>query len=139
MDQLVGSYLRRAQIFVYEDFYKALSGSGITPPLFAVLVLIGKNPGISQVQIAAVLGVAKSGAMQLSHKLEKLGYISKIRNRENGRLKNLTLTETGRIALAELAIRVEQHDRAASSALDASERELLMTLLKKMCREDDPD
>ena len=134
MDELLGSHLRRAQIFVYEDFFEALAGSGITPQLFATLELIGKNPGISQGQIAAVLGIAKSGAMQISRKLEKRGYLSKVISPRNRRLKHLELTEAGRTALTDLVARVVTHDRAASNVLSAQERETLMTLLRKMCR-----
>ncbi|MCE8547957.1 MarR family transcriptional regulator [Ruegeria pomeroyi] len=132
MNRLLGSHLRRAQILVYEDFFKAVEGSEITPPLFASLILIKENPGMSQGVISTVLGIAKSGAMSLVDKLEALKLVERRPHPENRRSKSLHLTAAGHRELKLLEEAVEKFDLHASRNLTKQERETLLLLLRKL-------
>lgn len=132
MNRLLGSHLRRAQILLYEDFFRAVEGSEITPPLFACLVLVKENPGMSQTVISTVLGIAKSGAMTLVDKLEALKLVERRPHPDNRRSKSLHLTQAGRRELEMLEKAVAKHDRHSSRNLTEQERETLMRLLRKL-------
>lgn len=132
MDDLLGSHLRRAQILVYEDFFRAVEGSQITPPLFASLILVKENPGTSQSVISTVLGIAKSGAMTLIDKLETLELVERRPHPTNRRSKALFLTKIGEQKIQVLEQAVQRHDLNASRNLSQTERKTLLQLLRKL-------
>ena len=44
LTQFIGYALRRAQIRLYEDFYRSVKGSGVSPALFSALLLVERRP-----------------------------------------------------------------------------------------------
>lgn len=132
LDELVGYALRRAQIAIYEDFEAALGPIAITPQRFSALVVISRNPGISQSRLGSVLGIARSGVNQLVNALAAQGWVSRAQNDADGRQWLLSLTDAGRDHLANARRRVRSHDSRVSKRLSAAERDQLMSLLDRL-------
>src|SRR5690606_37333978 len=74
LDELVGYAIRRAQILIYEDFLAALEPWDITPQRFSALTLIAANADLKLTDLARILGIARSGAVQLANQLQDLGH-----------------------------------------------------------------
>ncbi|WP_430397650.1 MarR family winged helix-turn-helix transcriptional regulator [Ferrovibrio sp.] len=129
---LIGYVLRRAQLRLYEDFYASLRGTGISPALFSALVLVECNPGVQQGHLGQALGVARSGAMTMVDRLERLGLVLRQPAPRDRRAYGLHLTPKGQKLAASLRAKVAEHDRRIGHRLDAAERRQLMELLQRI-------
>lgn len=132
LDDLVGYAIRRAQISIYEDFLAALAPWDITPQRFSALTLIVSNPGLKLTDLARILGIARSGAVQLVNQLQALDYVERQEAASDKRAYALTATEAGRKALQSITQAVREHDSRISAELSAAERRQLIKLLGKL-------
>ena len=110
LDDLLGYALRRAQIALYVDFYRATAGLDVSPPRFAALVLVGRNPGMRQGLLAQAMGLHRSGALRLTDWLTARGWVERQDDAEDARSWGLFLTTAGKRKLAEIERRVRAHD-----------------------------
>ena len=132
LDRLLGYALRRAQVTMFFAFHEATRGEDITPPRFTALVIIGANPGLSQTVLGNVLGIARSGAMQLTDWFEGKNLVERRRREGDGRAWGLYLTRRGEAVVARLKRRVIRYDQARARRLSAGEKRELLRLLDKL-------
>jgi DNA-binding MarR family transcriptional regulator len=129
LDDLVGYAIRRAQIRIYQDFLDALGQWSITPPRFSAMTIIDRNPGLKLTHLAAAMGIARSGAVEVVDALEKLEYVRRVDAPADKRAFALELTGPGRAALKGITAAIRRHDARISSRLSAAELEELHRLL----------
>lgn len=129
LDTLVGYALRRAQIVIYLDFEATLGPYDMTPQRFSAMVLIAGNGGITQSDLGHVLGIARSGVVQVVDGLVTRGWLMREAHRTDARAWRLRLTPAGRSHLAIVRRRVRAHDRRVAGHLDAARRAELIELL----------
>lgn len=135
----VGYLLRLAQLRVWEDFYNRMGETGISPSLFSALILVDRNPGLQQSRLGEALGVARSGAMTMVDRLERLGLVERRADPRDRRAYGLFLTADGRRRMTDLVARVAEHDRLINAVLTADEHDSLMHLLQKFISARAPD
>ena len=136
LDGLVGYALRRAQIAIYEDFEAALGPLAVTPQRFSALVVIAGNPGITQGTLGRVLGIARSGVVQVVHGLQEQGWVTREAHGQDARTWLLKLTPEGSVLLTAARRRVRAHDARIGRRLNSVEREQLIALLDLLGPED---
>ena len=73
LDGHLGYFIRRLQVWVFQDFIRTLASIDISPAQYSVLVVIAANPGASQSQIGSTLGIERARLVRLLDKLEKRG------------------------------------------------------------------
>lgn len=132
LDDLVGYAIRRAQIVIYEDFLNALAPWDITPQRFSSLTLIAANANLKLTDLARILGIARSGAVQIVNQLQELGYVERQEARHDKRAYSLAMTHAGEKALAEITLAVKVHDARISTQLSAADKRRLIGLLGKL-------
>jgi DNA-binding MarR family transcriptional regulator len=132
LDELLGYRLRRAQVAMFAAFHEATRRMDMTPPRFTALVVVGANPGMSQTNLGAVLGIARSGAMLLTDWFEARGLIERRHHALDKRAWGLHLTRKGEALLARMCSRVLALDLRRTSHLTAGERSELLRLLEKV-------
>jgi len=132
LDALVGYAIRRAQILIYEDFLAALAPWDITPQRFSALTLIAANAKLKLTELARILGIARSGAVQLVDQLQAMGYVARQEAAADKRAYSLVLTPAGRRAHADITQAVLAHDQRISARLDTRERAQLIELLGRL-------
>lgn len=132
LDTLVGYAIRRAQISIYEDFLAALAPWDITPQRFSALTLIAANAELKLTDLARILGIARSGAVQLVDQLQAMGYVTRREAAADKRAYSLALTAPGRRAHASITRAVQAHDRRISAQLSDAERRKLIELLGRL-------
>lgn len=110
LDELLGYALRRAQAALYVDFHRATEGLDVSPPRFAALVLVGRNPGMRQGLLAQAMGLHRSGALRLTDWLTARGWVERQDDADDARSWGLFLTAAGKRKLAEIERRVRAHD-----------------------------
>ncbi len=129
LDTLVGYALRRAQIAIYLDLEATLGPYDMTPQRFSSMVLIAGNGGITQSDLGHVLGIARSGVVQLVDSLTTRGWLVRQAHRTDARAWTLLLTPAGRAHLAIVRRHVRAHDRRIARHLTTARRADLIELL----------
>src|ERR1700683_3707832 len=95
----LGYFIRRVQVWVFQDFIRALAAIDISPAQFSVLAVISANPGLSQAELADTLGIERARLARLLHRLAGRGLIRRLKSSDDGRRHALQLTMQGRMLL----------------------------------------
>lgn len=127
---LVGYVLRRAQLKVFEDFIRSFEPLGLRPAQFSALLLIEANPGRSQREIAAGLGIQRPNFVAMMDGFEKRGLARRARSEVDRRSHALVLTPAGAELLAKAKAVVAAHEARVTAGMSEPERQKLLALLK---------
>lgn len=130
---LIGYNLRRAEAAMMQDFMRGLSGLGITPGQFGVLVLIDANPGLNQTTLGNALGIDRSTVVSVIDRLEARGLVRRGPSANDRRSYALGLTDEGQSLLGKARPLVRAHEDRIAAKLSPEERDLLLSLLRRMC------
>src|ERR1700687_2821318 len=100
LSELLGYSLKRAQLKVFEDFLRCVAPLQLTPAQFSVLLLVDKNPGRNQTEIAITLGILRPNFVAMLDGLESRELCVRMRSTNDRRSHILVLTDKGRAVLA---------------------------------------
>jgi len=100
LNDRLGYFVRRVQVWVFQDFIRRLSSIDLSPAQFSVLVVIGANTDLSQSELAATLGIERARLVRLLHRLERRGLTQRLPSSADGRRHALRLTRAGQTLLA---------------------------------------
>ena len=128
----IGFQLRMAQIASFQAFARHAQEIGLSPGRFAALLLIDRNPGISQTALSRAIGSDKSTLTPVLDGLVKRGLISRERTRADRRLYELKLTDAGRKAMRAMFERAQRHESELDEIVGPRERETVMKALRKI-------
>lgn len=132
LKSFVGYNVRRAELFMRQDFDRTFRRKGLRPPEFSVLVLVADNPLVTQAALAEALSIARPNMVGLIDRLEKRGLIQRSVDETDRRSHGLRLTAKG-AALAEQAkAMASEGDVAVTEHLTPNERATLLRLLRKL-------
>jgi len=129
LDGHLGYFIRRVQVWVFQDFIRTLAQIDISPAQFSVLVVISANPGLSQAELATTLGIERARLARLLHRLQRRGLIQRLESSDDRRRHALQLTSQGRTLLTRAKALAARHERQLIGKLGAERhRTLLQTL-----------
>ncbi len=131
----IGFQLRMAQTASFQAFARRTRGLAVRPGHFATLMLISRNPGISQTSLSRANGRDKSTLTPVLGYLERRGFIRRQRTANDRRSYQLTLTRSGEKLVHELAAYARQHDRDLDRIVGARGRARFLALLRKIAAE----
>ena len=131
LDAHLGYFVRRLQVWVFQDFIRTLRRIDISPAQFSVLVVINANRGPSQSELAATLGIERARLARLLHRLEGRGLIARLASDADGRRHALELTPPGRTLLARAKILASRHEQRLKEKLGAERHALLLGALRE--------
>jgi DNA-binding MarR family transcriptional regulator len=132
LEEHLGYVLRRAQIAGFEAFHRATERIDVTPARYTALTIVGANPGLSQSDLGAALGTARSGAMVLADWMENRGLAERRSQPDDGRAWGLYLTRRGETKLRAIKTRVRAEDAIFAARLTSREHATLRRLLDKL-------
>ncbi len=131
-DDWIGFRLRMAQIASFQSFARHTQSVGLSPGRFAALILIDRNPGISQTALARAIGSDKSTLTPVLDNLVKRGLISRVRTRSDRRLYELSLTDEGRKAVRAMQDLAQCHESELDAIVGPRERAQFVKTLRKI-------
>jgi len=134
LPELLGYNLRRAQIEMWRDFLQTVGDGEIRPGLYSLILLVGGNPGIAQIELANYLGVDKASIVALIDRLEDAGWLLRKRSTEDRRRHGIFLTPAGIKKLAQLKREVHAHDKRFSDRFTPAEYSQLIEYLQRVRR-----
>jgi DNA-binding MarR family transcriptional regulator len=132
LDGLLGFQLRMASAAMARDFAAAMADLGLTQKQCAVLELIATNAGVSQVDMAARLGMDRATMMALVDRLDARGLLVRTASRRDRRRQELSLTTDGKALLREARGRIAAHERPFVDRLGPAKAERLVALLREI-------
>jgi DNA-binding MarR family transcriptional regulator len=131
LNDRVGYFVRRFQIWIFQDFMRTLKGVRIRPAQYSVLVLISANPGLSQSDLADALGIERARMVRLLDELERRGLMVRVPSTRDRRSHALFLTPDGRKSLEQIEALVARHESHVIERLGPARRRALIKMLKE--------
>lgn len=131
LDGLLGYRLRRAQGAMHRDYMASVSGLDVTQKQTATLWLINANPGVSQVSVAAALGIDRATMMSVTDRLEERGLAIRKRSTVDRRRQELYLTPAGQSMLRKVKARIAAHEGRFKALFKPAELAALLAALQK--------
>lgn len=131
LDAHLGYFVRRLQVWVFQDFIRTLERIDISPAQFSVLVVINANSGLSQSELAARLGIERARLARLLHRLQGRGLIERLPSAADGRRHALKLTSQGRALLARAKTLASRHEQRLKEKLGSERHALLLGMLRE--------
>ncbi|QDZ00551.1 MarR family transcriptional regulator [Nitratireductor mangrovi] len=130
----IGYHLRLAQNASFRAFQSKSGRDDLRPGWFAVLSLIGDNPGIAPMALSRAAGRDKSTLTPILRDLAKHGYVVSSPRPGDRRSYGLSLTELGRERFTELAAHAKAHDRVLDE-IAGDQKDDLIRILKRIAEE----
>ena len=127
----LGYFIRRLQIWVFQDFMRALAQVDIRPAQYSVLVIIDANPGLSQSDIAEFLGIERARLVHLLDRLERRGLTERRASPKDRRSHALYLTREGQRALKKIKSLAAVHETQLAAKLGPERRKILIEMLRE--------
>ena len=131
----VAHALSRAGAAATQHLADALAVEGLAPAHLGVLRSVAQQPGLSQQDLAAALGIAPSRVVALVDDLEDKGLVERRRSTRDRRVSELHTPQSARAQLARVRTIVRDHDAWVTAALTSSEIDQLLTLLGNIARD----
>lgn len=131
LNDRLGYFVRRVQVWVFQDFIRRLASLDISPAQFSVLVVISANPGRSQMELATTLGIERARLVRLLHRLEQRGLTQRLPSSADGRRHALRLTHDGQKILTRAKALAGQHEAALKEKIGAERHRLLIETLRE--------
>jgi DNA-binding MarR family transcriptional regulator len=134
LDRLIGFAVRRAQVWIFQDFRRALKGLDMTPAQFSVLTIVAANPGLAQARVAEALAIERARLVQMLDRLEVRGLIRRARSPADRRSHALSLTAGGAALLDRLGRLVDEHEHNVVARIGARQKDDLLRILAPFSR-----
>ena len=132
LDGHLGYFVRRLQVWVFQDFIRTLERIDVSPAQFSVLVVIGANCALSQAELAATLGIERARLVRLLDRLEERNLISRLQSSADGRRHALELTPQGRMLLARAKALAARHEARLMARLGPERHKMLLDALRDL-------
>jgi DNA-binding MarR family transcriptional regulator len=117
LENRMGYALRRAQLAVFQDFYKAVAAHDISAAQYSALTIVESNPGLSQTQVADTLGIKKANFVALIKALETRGLVERRTTPKDKRSFALHLTDAGTVLINTLHRLSDHHEDRIRKAI----------------------
>jgi DNA-binding MarR family transcriptional regulator len=130
LSRRAGFLLVQLGTHAHRRFADRLTELDLHPRHFGILSHLGASEGQSQQALSIALGIHRSAVVALVDDLEHRGLAERRPDPSDRRAYALYLTRRGRAVLADLQRMAEEHEAELLSALDASQRSQLISLLR---------
>lgn len=127
-----GFLLSRVGAAVRAGFKDVLSGWGIRPQQYLILLILDARGGASQQELCAAARIDSGNMVELLDGLEALRYAQRARDSRDRRRYVVTITPHGQTALTELRQAVSEYNERVLSPLSGREQRQLAVTLGKL-------
>jgi DNA-binding MarR family transcriptional regulator len=131
---IVGFHLRLAHGAVYRHFTETFSDLDLTQKQVSILWLIDDKPEIAQTDLARLMRMDRATTMAIVNRLEARKLLLRGKSALDGRKQTLTLTNSGREALANSKAAIRDHEAWLKSRFTDKEVNVLIELLMRIHR-----
>jgi DNA-binding MarR family transcriptional regulator len=129
LERHLGYFLRRLQLWVFQDFMQTLRPMKVRPAQYSVLLIVEANPGRSQAAIGQRLGIERARLARMLHELEQRKWVTRRANGSDARSHSLHLTADGEKALVKIKSLAEKHEARLAARLGRAQYKQLTQAL----------
>jgi DNA-binding MarR family transcriptional regulator len=129
LTSLAGYLIRKAQLWVFQDFNVTLAPLDLRPAQYSILTTIRDNPGLSQMALSQVLGIVRSGMVPLLDNLESKKLLKRTTSAADRRSHALYLTPEGDAFLDRADTLVQEHENRLIKKLGVRGHQQLLQIL----------
>ena len=130
LNERLGYFVRRLQVWIFQDFIRALDPVGIGPAQYSVLIVTEANPGLSQSDLCQLLGIERARLVRLLDGLEKRGLTRRLPSRSDRRSHELFLTRDGQKRLKRIKALAAEHEAHVIEKIGPQECAMMIEILK---------
>lgn len=130
-----GFLFRRAHQIAQGIFVEECADLGLTPPQTSVLKAVGQYPGISQAEIARLIGFDRATVGQVVRGLATRNLVRRTGSAKDKRNMAVELTPRGKRLLLQASAAMARISQRLLSPLRPQERKLLIHLLSRIVDE----
>ena len=109
-----------------------LRGRGLTYAQYTALAALDAHNGMSQAELAQALDTDSTTAMVLRTSLEKKGYVDRVDDPDDGRVKRIVITDSGKTALHSAAPETRSFYSKVSAVLSDAEVKRMLPALQRI-------
>jgi DNA-binding MarR family transcriptional regulator len=131
-EPVIGLYLHVAYMTVMASFGSMVGRGEVTPAMIGTLALIGQRPGVSQAELARIVGLERATVGATVARAIEAGFVRRDDAQHDARSYSLHLTPRGQQMLKDLRKRMVAHEKLVGANLTKDERVLLRDLLNKL-------
>jgi DNA-binding MarR family transcriptional regulator len=128
----IGFHLRLAQEASFQAFARRVRSSEMRPGRFALLALIGQNPGISQTALGRAAGRDKSTLTPALNDLVHRALVKRQRVASDRRSYALSLTPKGEKLIEALFEHAHEHDRELDAIVGLKHKAEFIRTLRRL-------
>ena len=132
LDERIPFLLSQVGAHVAGEFQRRMSGIGVEPRTYAVLMALATEDGQSQRQLSARLGIHRNAMVSVIDALEADGLVKRMAHPDDRRAFAITLTDKARSLLPDLDKAGRALEDAVTARLSAVERNILRELLQRI-------
>lgn len=137
LESIIGYRLRRAQLYVFQDFIESFARMKLRPAEFSVLSVIARRPGLKQTEIAEELGIKRANFVAMMDNLERRGLAERRKADTDKRSHSLHLTPEGVKFVRKMVAVWNDHEQRLIGKLGGiEERDKLIALLDRIVAPD---
>jgi DNA-binding MarR family transcriptional regulator len=125
----VGTEIRLA-FHAMEKSFAARTASKLAPTHGTLLVLIDENPGLSQQQLSAAIGLQRSTVTRTIDQFERQGWVRRLARDDDRRAYAIRITRNGALLALRLRPAIADLEDCMSRALGVRNRKTLIRLLQ---------
>ncbi|MHB1328206.1 MAG: MarR family winged helix-turn-helix transcriptional regulator [Gemmatimonadales bacterium] len=134
LDSHLGFWLRFVSNHVSAGFRRRVEASGVSVAEWVALRTLYDSGQGSPGMLVAALGMTKGAVSKVVDRLEAKGLVRQRPSREDGRARDVILTEKGRALVPRLAQLANENDAAFFGHLSAARRAQLTALLRSLVK-----
>ena len=131
-EPVLGLFLHTVHILLMNSVSRDPRFRHIMPHLMGTPALLAKFPGLSQIELGALLGTTRATAGLQVAQCIRLGFVRRVVSSHDGRRYELFITSKGRKYLDAAVKVVHAHEQEFGQALSTAERQTLRSLLLKL-------
>ena len=131
LNERLGYFIRRLQVWIFQDFIRTLNPVGIGPAQYSVLIVTEANPGLSQSDLSHLLGIERARLVRLLDGLEKRGLMRRLASPSDRRSHALFLTREGHRRMKRIKALASEHEARVAERLGAQDRKLLLNIFRE--------
>ncbi len=129
----LAGWVRRTDRWMRRCIEKKVSTTGVYLGQHRALMILGRYPEISQVQLAERLEISPAAVTHVLKKLESGGYIEKGINEADNRSNQIGITKKGRKVIDKSKLLFEEAEREMFCGFSEEELEQLCAYYKRIC------
>lgn len=132
LENLLGLQIGITYSLLTIQLQRMLEPCKLAPKEAVVLWLAAENPGVTQTEIAAFLGVGRATVLQAVQALRQAGRLDLRCLPEDRRKQGLHVTASGTVALASARTIIGEQEAEIRARMDSGTREIVLSIMRRL-------